>query len=163
MNPKSLLLPGLAVIFLHLAPPPAMADLGVENVSRSGGEQGEKVRLSVGCGACSAAGGETPAAFPISLVPVAKVPVPHRCGPKALCPPRVRAVPRRAPFTYLGDARLVDEHRAVVRYVLDFTIPKLPRGTYTYVIYCDPCVDGKGGSLIAEPNPGADRLLRIRR
>ena len=166
MSSRSLFLVGISVALLHLAAPVAMADLGVEKVSRSGGEPGAKVTLSVGCGACSAIGVEVPpSSFPISLVPADEVPRPHRCGPNALCPPRVRAVPRRPPFTYLGEARLRrgKRDRAILRYVLDFTIPKLPAGVYTYVIYCDSCLDGKAAALITEPNANAAWRLRIRR
>ena len=165
MNPRSLLLVALVAAFVHLTAPAAMADLGVEKASRSGGKPGESVELTLGCGACSAAGAQPIASFPISLVPVGEVPRPHRCGPKALCPPRVRAVPQRPPFTYLGEARLRrgKEDRAILRYVLDFTIPRLPAGSYTYVIYCDSCVDGRAAALITEPNANAGWRLRIRR
>lgn len=144
---------------------PAEADLGVERVSSRGGEPGKKVRLTLGCGACSAAKGKPPASFPVSLVPVDEVPRPRRCGPNALCPPRVRAVPRRAPFAYLGEARIREGSvdGPILRYALDFTIPKLPAGTYTYVVYCDLCLDGGAAGLITEPNANGPWRLRIRR
>lgn len=140
-----------------------MADLGVEKVSRSGGKPGNEVTLTLGCGSCSIRGRAT-ASFPVSLVPVKMAPKLRRCGPNALCPPRVRAVPRRSPYTYLGEARLSggNEDRPLQHYVLDFTIPKLPAGSYTYVIYCDACLDGSDASLISAPAADVWRL-RIRR
>jgi hypothetical protein len=165
MSPRSPFLAVMVAAFLLFATPAAKADLGVEDGSRSSGAPGEKVRLTVGCGACSAIGVETPpASFPISLVPVDRVPKPHPCGPDALCPPRVRAVPQRPPFTYLGEARLRrgEKDRAILRYVLDFAIPRLPAGAYTYVIYCDYCADGRAGSLVTEPNANGPWRLRIR-
>jgi hypothetical protein len=167
MNPRSLFLVALSVALVHLTAPAAMADLGVEKVTRTSGRPGESVKLTVGCGACAAAGAEDVASFPISLVPADEVPRPHRCGPNALCPPRVRAVPRRAPFTYLGESLLLrgDENvdKPYPLYVLDFAIPQLPAGTYTYVIYCDACVDGRGAALITEPNATPRWRLRVRR
>jgi hypothetical protein len=166
MSSRSLFLTGLIAAFVHLTAPAAMADLGVEKVSRKSGKPGASIKLTLGCGACSAAGQDA-ASFSVSLVPAAKVPRPHRCGPNALCPPRVRAVPRRAPFTYLGEAlpsrgkEKADEPYPL--YALDFAVPRLPAGTYTYVIYCDLCLDGEGGSLITEPNLTPPWRLRIRR
>ena len=165
MSSRSLFLVGLIVAFMHLAVPVAMADIGVEKVNRTSGKPGASVKLTVGCGACAAVGvQEPPASFPVSLVPAGKVPRPHRCGANALCPPRVRAIPRRAPFTYLGEARPIGDENVdepYPLYVLDFAIPQLPAGTYTYVIYCDLCLDGKGGSLITEPNANGAWRLRI--
>jgi hypothetical protein len=167
MNQRSLFLVSLIAALVLLAAPAAMADLGVEKVNRTGGRPGESVKLTVGCGACAAAGAGDIASFPISLVPAGKVPRPHRCGPNALCPPRVRAVPQQAPFTYLGEALLLrgDENvdKPYPLYVLDFTIPQLPAGIYTYVIYCDTCVDGRAAALITEPNVTPRWRLRVRR
>jgi hypothetical protein len=144
-----------------------MADLGVEKVNRTSGKPGESVELTLGCGACFAARGQAPASFPISLVPAGRVPVPYRCGPRMLCPPRVRAVPRQAPFTYLGKAlptgRDGNPDKPYPLYALDFTIPDLPAGLYTYVIYCDLCLDGKDAALIADPTVSPPWRLRIRR
>jgi hypothetical protein len=155
MNSKTLLLVVSAFALALFAPSSASADIGVKKVSRLSGVPGKEVRLTVGCGACTHPK-RTPASFPVSLVPVSEVPKPHRCGPRTLCPPRVKAVPRRAPFTYLGEAQLSREEDPPHdgrSYVLKFAIPDLPAGKYTYVIYCDACLDGKGGTLIANPNP----------
>lgn len=166
MNPKSLFPVGLIVALGLLVPPAALADLGVEKVNRTSGKPGESVRLTLGCGACSARGRDA-ASFPISLVPAARVPEPYRCGPNALCPPRVRAVPKQPPFTYLGEALPPrgegDADEPYPLYVLDFAIPELPAGTYTYVIYCDLCVKGKEAGLITAPTVPRPWRLRIRR
>jgi len=165
MNPRSLFPVGLIVALALLTAPAAMADLGVERVSRTGGKPGESVKLTLGCGACAAASGQDAASFPVSLAPAGKVPVPHRCWPNALCPPRVRAVPKQAPFTYLGEALPTrgggDAQSPYPLYVLEFAIPRLPAGTYTYVIYCDLCLDGAGGALIADPTVGPRWRLRV--
>lgn len=152
MNSKTLSLVGLALALVLFASSSASADIGVEKVSRLNGAPGKEVRLTVACGACTHPK-RTPASFPVSLVPVSEVPKPYRCGPRALCSPHVKAVPRRAPFTYLGKAQLSTEDppHAGRSYVLEFAIPELPAGRYTYVIYCDACFDGKGGTLIANP------------
>jgi hypothetical protein len=110
---------------------------------------------------------QPPTAFPISLVPIEQAPEPHPCGPNALCSPQVAGAPRRAPFTYLGRATPPSDAddpgtsggHEVPRYLLDFTIPNLPAGVYTYVIFCDVCGAGKGGSLIANPR---DKPWRLR-
>jgi len=165
MNPRSLLPVGLIVALGLLTAPAAMADLGVEKVNRTSGKPGESVKLTLGCGACSSARGQDAASFPVSLVAAAKVPEPYRCGPNALCPPRVRAIPKQAPFTYLGEAlpRGDGADKSYPLYVLDFAIPNLPAGTYTYVIYCDPCLKGKEASLITAPTVPRPWRLRIRR
>ena len=64
-------------------------------------------------------------------------------------------MPRHAPFSYLGKARLSEDDvpYAGRSYILEFAIPELAAGSYAYVIYCDSCLDGKGGTLIANPNP----------
>jgi hypothetical protein len=163
MSKKSLSLAGFVAVLVLLAASPAAADVGVEKVSRLHGAPDQVVRLTVGCGACTSPD-RTPASFPISLVPVNKVPEPYRCGRRALCSPSVKAVPRRAPFTYLGDAQLSEEEPdsyAGRSYVLEFEVPELAEGRYTYVIYCDACLDGKGGTLIANPNP-RPRFWRLR-
>jgi hypothetical protein len=160
---KPVLIFVLAMALGNLAPGTAVADLGVEKVSRSAGAPGEKVRITLGCGSCAGRGQAT-ASFPVLLVPVDKVPKPRRCGPKALCAPRVRAVPRRAPFIYLGEARLSGGgDGAIQRYVLSFPIPQLRAGAYAYVIYCDSCIDGRAASLITEPALSPLWRLRIRR
>jgi hypothetical protein len=167
MSSRALFLISLTIALLNLTAPAAVADLGVEKVSRSKGGPGESVKVTLGCGACLAGGRQAPASFPVSLVPAAKVPQPYRCGPRMLCAPQVQAPPKRAPFTYPGEALLRREEGRVDEpyplYVLDFTIPTLPTGTYTYVIYCDDCLDGKGGSLISAPTVPPLWRLRIRR
>jgi hypothetical protein len=166
MSPRSLFPVALIVALGLLAAPAAMADLGVEKVNRTSGKPGESVKLTLGCGACSSARGQGAASFPVSLVAAAEVPVPYRCGPNALCPPRVRAVPKQVPFTYLGEALPPrtdgDTDKPYPLYVLDFAIPRLPAGTYTYVIYCDLCLKGKWASLITAPTVPRPWRLRIR-
>jgi hypothetical protein len=105
---------------------------------------------------------EPPAAFAISLVPLEQAPMPHPCGPNAVCSPEVKAPPGRAPYTYLGEALAEGrEPGGAPRYGLDFAVPDLRPGLYAYVIYCDVCNRGQGGSLIADPRSRPWRL-RIR-
>jgi hypothetical protein len=159
-----------------LAAPPAQADVGVERVSRSAGQVGDSVDLTIGCGfcfpPCHGAPGQRnapcmldtkappPEAFPVSLVPTGKAPAPHRCGPRALCSPQVLGPPGHPPFTFLGEATppAAAEIRSghhVPRYLLHFEIPSLRPGLYAFVIFCDACTPGKRGSLIASPgSPG---------
>jgi hypothetical protein len=109
---------------------------------------------------------EPPATFSISLVPIAKAPLPHRCGPNALCAPAAAGPPRRAPYTYLGAATASPRnaevgatgHAEPPRYRLEFAVPDLKPGTYAYVIYCDVCGRDGRGSLIAVPTTRSWRL-----
>lgn len=181
------LVPVLLIAVGLLAPASAESDVGVERVSRFAGTPGDAVELTVGCGFCyppcegpegdrsgvCMPGAETPPpSFPISLVPIEKVPRLHRCGPKKICTPQASGPPRRAPFTLLGWAKPVQAQASgwwhlsgvvhdtveLPRYVLDFHIPDLRAGVYSYVIYCAACLRGEGGSLIAFP----ERRWRLR-
>lgn len=159
-----------ATLLVLLAASPAGAAVGVEKTSRHAGVAGDTVKVTLGCGFCYppckgprghrepspcmlGTKARPPASFGISLVPIEKMPSPHHCGPKALCSPQVPAPPRRAPYRYLGEAVALNDitqetgRVPVPRYRLDFTIPDLRPGTYTYVIYCDVCTKGPGGSL----------------
>ena len=158
---------------------PASAAVGVEKVSRLTGAPGDSVHLTLACGfcfpPCDGASGhqsgscmpgkaEPPEAFPVSLVPIGKAPKLHRCGPNAVCPPQPRGAPRRDPYVYLGRAAPPadgsnSDGRNVPRYLLDFDIPDLRPGIYTYVVFCDVCARGTRGSLIANP---ASRLWQLR-
>jgi hypothetical protein len=71
--------------------------------------------------------------------------------------------PSKPPFRYLGLATPPPggnnpEHGAVPRYILEFKIPHLAPGTYTYAIWCDACGRGKSGSVILNPNAHPWRL-----
>lgn len=174
MHRKAAPLLALALLALLMAAP-AEAAVGVEKTSREAGAPGDAVSVTLGCGFCyppckgprgerqptpcmlGTKGRRPPASFGISLVPIGKMPAPYRCGPKAFCAPEASAPPRRAPFRYLGQAAALNDitqetgRVPVPRYRLDFTIPDLRPGTYTYVIYCEVCAKGTGGSLIANP------------
>ncbi len=191
-SPRALqpvLLVALLSLSAFLTAPSATADVGVERVSRLAGVPGDAVELTIGCGFCyppcegpegdrsgvCVPGVESPPpSFPVSLVPIEKVPKPHRCGPRRLCTPHAPRPPERAPFTLLGWAKPVQAeasgwgylggggfgHGAIEppRYTLDFRIPDLSPGVYSYVIYCGVCQRGEGGSLIAFP----ERRWRLR-
>lgn len=157
-----------------LIPAPGAADVGVETASPSAGRPGDEVTLTLVCGfclpPCEGAPGHRrpspcmlgtkaspPAAFPILLLPDGKLPQnPRAAAGRDLLAPR-REAPRQAPFTYIGEAVLRPDttgpaEAAAPRYVLEFEIPSLPSGTYTYVLYCEVCMRGKAGSLIPEMN-----------
>lgn len=166
---------GAVSVALLLGAPAAQADIGVERVSRGTASAGDAVTVTLGCGFCfprctGPAGDRHPAghprgacmldtkaappkAFPLSLVPLARAPKPHRCGPNALCAPEVLHPPRQAPFTALGSATPPPdgndpESGRIPRYLLRFEVPDLAPGTYSFVIYCEACRKGAGGSLI---------------
>jgi hypothetical protein len=109
---------------------------------------------------------DPPTAFPISLVPIAKAPLPRPCGPRAVCAPVAAGVPKQSPYTYLGEATASPRnaetgatgHAEPPRYRLEFEVPDLKPGTYAYVIYCDVCGRGGRGSLIAAPMTRSWRL-----
>ncbi len=162
-----------------LVPGAAPADVGVERVSRLAGAPGDAVELTIGCGfcypPCERPEGDRsgvcmpgvkppPPSFPVSLAPVEKVPKPYRCGPRRLCTPQASAPPAHPPYTLLGWARPAPPaddrwplggfgHGTIEppRYALEFQIPELRPGAYSYVIYCATCQRGQGGSLIAFP------------
>lgn len=156
----------------------AQGDVGVEKVSRQAAKPGARVTVTLGCGfcfpPCKGAPGhrngpcmlgtkeDPPGAFPISLVPLEQVPGPRSCGPNALCAPEAKAPPARAPYALLGEA--LAEGRVgggAPKYGLEFEVPDLRPGLYTYVIFCEVCNRGEGGSLIADPLARPWRL-RIR-
>lgn len=172
----------LLPLFLFLAwAPAAPADVGVERVNRFAGAPGDAVELTIGCGFCyppckgPESDGSTacmpgvkppPPSFPVSLVPLEKVPKVHRCGPRKVCTPQASAPPGRPPFTLLGWAKPPQSQASgrrhlgggfghgfheLPQYTLDFQIPDLRPGVYSYVIYCAVCQRGQGGSLIAFP------------
>jgi hypothetical protein len=141
---------GLAVVAAALLVRAAAGDIGVESVSRHGARAGGEVRLTVGCGACVH---RRPPSFPVSLLPLRRARAVLDCEIRdADCPTPIRA-PRRGGFRYLGDAlplprKTGSGHSPWPRYGLEFTVPRLAPGDYAYVIWCDACVDGRGGSLI---------------
>jgi hypothetical protein len=164
----------------------ARADVGVMSTSRAAGAPGDQARVTLGCGFCfppckgpkgekhpagfdhgpcmiGTHGAPPPDSFGISLVPLASAPKPRPCGPDALCSPQAPSPPSNAPYSYLGRATPPPrgnnpEHGAVPRYSLTFRIPRLAPGTYAYVIWCDACVKGSGGSLVADPGGRRWRL-----
>lgn len=175
----------LAAALLALAATTAHADVGIEKASRHAGAPGTSVTLTLGCGfcfpPCVGPKGERhpkgfdhgpcmlgtkedpPTSFGISLVPLAQAPQQHSCGTAPVCQPSTLGPPHRAPFTYLGLAVPPPggndpEHGDPPRYLLDFTIPHLPPGTYTYEVWCDACAAGKRGTLIGAPRSRPWRL-----
>jgi hypothetical protein len=167
----------LALLCLFSATPSAGAAVGVESVSRHSASPGQAVTLTLGCGFCYPPCEGSPARntpcmlgtkrrpprrFPISMVPVSSVPEPFPCGPRAICAPQTTRPPRRPPFVYLGEAvppADIEEGREgggpyIPRYRLRFEMPAVRPGRYAFVIFCEVCVRGEGGSLIAEPANG---------
>jgi hypothetical protein len=176
---------GAVTVLCALAASSASAAVGVEKVSRHGAEPGDEVTLTLSCGFCFPpckgpkgdrhpegfdhgpcmldTKAEPPPSFGISIVPLSKAPEPHECGTGAVCSPDTPAPPRRGPYVLLGLAVPPPggnnpEHGDPPRYLLDFTVPDLRPGAYAYVIWCDACLKGGRGSLIASP---ASRLWRL--
>jgi hypothetical protein len=179
---------GLAAITaLALLSASAQASVGVSAASRDSGAPGAEVKLTLECGFCfppckgpkgerhpagfergpcmlGTHGAKPPSSFGISLMPIDDV-QPHHCGPPdGVCPPQASAPPQRAPFRYLGQAIPPPggnnpEHGDAPRYLLDFMIPNLAPGLYAYVLFCDACLKGKRGSLVASTG---ERLWRLR-
>ena len=150
---------GLALV---LPAAPAAADVGVEKASRHAGRPGEEVRLTLACGFC----------FPPCEGPKGeRHPEGFDHGPCMLGsdepPPASFGVylssPVRHLFRFLGEAVPPPggndpEHGDLPRYLLRFEIPPLPPGEYSYVIWCDACLEGSTGSPIADPDSPAWRL-----
>jgi hypothetical protein len=183
---RAILLALAALTALALLSASAQASVGVTAASRHAGAPGAEIRLTLECGFCfppcegpkgerhpagfergpcmlGTGGAQPPSSFGISLVAIDDAPKPHRCGPKALCSPQPKGAPRRAPFRYLGQAVPPPggnnpEHGDAPRYLLDFKVPDLAPGLYTYVIYFRSPHEGERGSLIANPRAQLWRL-----
>jgi hypothetical protein len=177
----------LAVILSLLAfgQSSAAADVGVEKASRHAGRPGEEVRLTLACGfcfpPCEGPKGERhpkgfehgpcmlgtkddpPASFGVSLVARDRAEGLVACNVRGGPCPTPTAPPRRHGFRFLGEATPPPggndpEGGDPPRYLLSFAIPDLPPGEYSYVIWCDVCLDGRAGALIANP---VARLWRL--
>jgi hypothetical protein len=160
-------------------PPPAAAGIGIMDLTRSAGAPGDRVTLTLGCGACyppckkgadgryhpegydrgtcmmGVKGEPPPESFGVSLVPVKEAPRQAR----------VKAPPRRPPFTFLGLAAPPpggnDPARGTPRYLLRFEVPERRPGIYAFAIYCDFCLRGEGGSLLVSSGD-RDGRFRVR-
>ena len=142
---------------LLIAASTATADTAVVGLSPKVARPGDQVDLRIGCGACPA-----DATFPISLVPLAKAPLPNPCD-NAVCAPTAPTPPRQRPFVFLGSTSGARQLAPNVQPPgsdsrLRFPVPKIEPGTYAFVIFA---VSRRGppGSLIADTGPGD--LLRI--
>lgn len=169
------LLASLALGWLLVAPS-ARGDVGITATSRGAGSAGDQVTVTLKCGFCfppcegprghrhpagfdrgpcmPGSKAPPPRSFAISLVPVEKAPSPRRCGPNAICSPQAGAPPSHEPFTFLGLAvpppgGSNPEHGDLPRYSLRFEIPHLDPGRYAYVVFCEVCIKGRGGSLLS--------------
>jgi hypothetical protein len=176
---------GVALSVGFLAVEPAKGYVGVYKVIPREGIPDEPVELLVGCGWCasSSIGGRIrpPAAFPVSLVPVARAPhdqtcpawiiarletkLPKAAAEKAECPQEAAEPPPHRPYVFLGKAKPVfdldhpPEDSWATNYRLRFQIPKVRPGPYAFVIFGGN--PGHRGSLIAN-NP-TRYLLHVRR
>jgi hypothetical protein len=175
----------LLVFLLVPAPDSASADSAIGHVSRHAGRPGEKVTVTIGCacfppckgpkghlhpegykrGPCSP-GSRPPASFGISLLPLAKVKAVDGCTHRT-CPGKSASLPpdpSTHPYTFLGFARPPaggnnPENGDIPRYLLNFTIPDLRPGTYSYVFWCAACVRGHRGPLVANSSVPSWRLV----
>jgi hypothetical protein len=165
----------------------AGGSVGVEKVSHRAGAPGRSVTLTVGCGFCfppcvgpkgerhpkgfdhgpcmlGTEGKEPPASFGISLVRAKEAPQRRTCSAGPLCTLTPLGPPHKPPFTFLGRAVPPlggndPEGGDPPRYLLDFTIPPLPPGTYTYELWCGVCTEGRRGTLIGAPSSRLWRLV----
>jgi hypothetical protein len=162
----------MALSWLALTTPPAKGDIGVVGVSPRHANPGEEVNVSIGSGtSISSPTGGGP--FPVSLVPLADTPEPHRCDSSAaaVCLPAALGPPRDAPFVYLGratrvknqDKRYVRELRSVQEYRLHFQVPAVTPGRYSFVIYSAGSYPGPRGGLIVDYSKDGSKLLRVGR
>jgi len=83
--------------------------------------------------------------MPLYLVLVARVPK------RSIFP----APPRSYPFTRVGS---LDFSRHPHHIAMHFRVPRLGRGRYELVFFCDPCHRGRGGTLIKD----VTAILRVR-
>jgi hypothetical protein len=176
----------IALATALLAAVPAHAAVGIERASTHHGAPGATVHLTLGCGfcfpPCVGPKGERhpkgfdhgpcmlgikddpPASFGVSLVRSKEAPQRRRCGDGPVCMPTPLGPPHKSPFTFLGLAVPPPggnnpEGGDPPRYLLDFTIPQLPPGTYTYELWCGVCSEGRRGTLIGAPSSRLWRLV----
>jgi hypothetical protein len=119
---------------------PAAADVGVQLLTTSA-RPGQIARLRV----------FAPAPMPIFLVTASRAPRPYRCRGSAICEPKSLGPPNHWPYVRL---RVFARSGTVAR----FRVPNLLPSRYRAVLYCEPCVRGRAGSLIVSGN-----ALRVRR
>jgi hypothetical protein len=117
----------------------AAADIVIIAVRPPAARAGQVVRVEAGAYKAFAH------PMPLYLVPVARVPKRSRFP----------APPRGYPFTRVGS---LDFSRHPRHVTMRFRVPRLPRGRYELVIYCDPCRRGPGGTLIKD----VTAVLRVR-
>ncbi len=156
----------MAVSWLALTAPPATGDIAVVGVSPRHANPGEKVNVSIGSGiSISSPRGDGP--FPVSLVPLAHTPKPHRCdsNAEATCLPVVLGPPRKAPFVYLGQATRVRNQgkRYLEEFRLHFQVPAVTPGRYSFVIYSPGSYPGPRAGLIVDYGKDGSKLLRVGR
>jgi hypothetical protein len=151
-KPGRALGPLLAVLLI--AAPAATADIGVVRVNPKVASPGERVDLEVGCGGCH--GGSS---FPVSLIPVAKAPRLRPCNGDAVClPDAARPLDGRS-AVLLGATSAETRSGPVAKSDLNFAVPRIAAGRYAFVIFCEGCVSGPQGGLIADTRPG--QLLQV--
>src|SRR5882757_5001151 len=163
----------------------AAADVGVEKASRHAGRPGQEVRLTLACGFCFppckgpkghrhpegfekgpcilGTHDEPPASFGISLVSRSRAERLVSCQAHGGRCPTPTGPPRRHGYRFLGEAVPPPggnnpEHGDPPRYLLSFQIPRLAAGEYSFVIWCDVCLGGRAGWLIANPASSLWRL-----
>ncbi|HEY1854203.1 MAG TPA: hypothetical protein VGG40_06395 [Solirubrobacterales bacterium] len=168
----------IAAAALALRTGTAHADVGVERASRHAGRPGAEVKLTLACGfcfpPCVGPKGERhpegfergpcmlgthrppPSSFGVSLVSKRRAERLVACEREnGACPAPV-GPPRGHGYRYLGWALPPPggnnpETGDPPRYLLGFRIPPLPAGEYSYVVWCDSCLGGRAGSLVADP------------
>jgi hypothetical protein len=129
----------------------ARADIGIVSITPSTARPGQLVRVHVN--------GYLPmhgASMPVVLVRAETMPRPYRCRKgTAICEPIVwHARLTRAPYRVVGFAREWTRSRSQPDHadsVLRIRIPKTAAGRYRFALWCDPCIRGPQGSLIAGP------------
>jgi hypothetical protein len=123
-----------------MAPPSALADIDIDEISRKTARPGQHVRVTaagfVGSGGWTA---------PVVMLPASRASrVSQRLQYSRLA---------RPPYRLVGTIRswhgLTRNHHAWGFVV--FRTPKLRPGRYVFGLFCPPCVRGPKGSLIVDP------------
>ncbi len=134
--------------FVAFPADPAAADVGRFEVRPRAAVPGSFVELTF-----AAAWSQR---FPVSLVPLPRVPEPFPCrGEEGLCTPGTLAPPGRPPFIFLGSARpnRKSSTHYIYGYRFRFNVPNVKPGAYAFVLWCGGCYEGPRGSLIASALP----------
>jgi hypothetical protein len=127
----------------------------VGKASKARARVGDVVRVQAGAGL------QFYALLPLYLVRQDLAPRAQPCtvnGQDGFCAPKEPDVPRGGIYHRIGTINVRHSNVSTITY----RVPKLQPGVYVYVIYCGPCYDGPGGSVIVFDQRSTSKLTVVR-